>query len=129
MTDEFLDQLPQHERFPAAGTAGDRGGRTALRSTATTISGSSGSGKSFMLRQLIKELVRHRQGFSVVDPHGEVAQFALFALRRAGVRPDRIVYIDPSDLQYVPAVNPLMFATDPAEAASLACDCFARAWN
>jgi hypothetical protein len=102
---------------------------SALRSTATFVAGSSGSGKSFFLRHLIGLLICLRQSLTIIDPHRELAEFTLWRLRRAGVPPEHIIYIDPSNDRYCPALNPLTFSNDPAEAASLACDCFARAWN
>lgn len=100
-----------------------------LMETSVHVVGASGYGKSFWLRNLIDQLITHHQSFSVIDPHGDLFAYAVSALRRSSVPPDRIVLLDPSDDRYAVAFNPLLSVDDPSEAASLVLESVLRVWG
>src|SRR5437016_7399696 len=101
-----------------------------LKETSVHIVGGAGYGKSYYLRHFIDQLVVHRQAFGVIDPHREIYEYALWRLRRACVRPERIVPIDPGDDRYAVGFNPLSCGlTDPGETASMVLEAFLKAWG
>jgi hypothetical protein len=101
-----------------------------LRQTSTHIIGASGFGKSYCLRNLIGQLVALRQPFGLIDPHRELAEYALWRLRRGGIAPERIVLIDPSDDRFAVGFNPLQCGiSDAGEASGLVLESFLKAWG
>lgn len=101
-----------------------------LKETSVHIVGAAGFGKSYYLRHLIDQLVNHRQPFGVLDPHTEVFEYAVWRLRQAGVGPERIVLVDPSDQQHAIGFNPLACGlADAGETASMVLDAFLKAWG
>jgi hypothetical protein len=101
-----------------------------LKETSVHIVGASGYGKSFYLRHLIDQFVIHRQPFGVIDPHSDIYVYALWRLRRAGVRPERIVPIDPGDDRYAVGFNPFACGlSDAGETASMVLEAFLKAWG
>ena len=101
-----------------------------LKETSVHIIGAAGYGKSFYLRHLIDQLIVHHQPFGVIDPHRELYEYALWRLRRTGIRPERIVPINPGDDRYAVGFNPLSCGlTDPGETASMVLEAFLKAWG
>jgi len=101
-----------------------------LKETSVHVIGAAGYGKSYYLRHLIDQLVIHHQPFGVIDPHRELYEYALWRLRRAGVRPERIVPLDPADDRYAVGFNPLSCGlADPGETASMVLEAFLKAWG
>jgi hypothetical protein len=101
-----------------------------LKETSVHIIGAAGYGKSFYLRHLIDQFLIHRQPFGLIDPHRELYEYALWRLRRAGVRTDRIVLLDPGDSRYAVGFNPLFCGlSDPGETASMVLESFLKAWG
>ena len=67
-----------------------------------------GSGKSSILKLLILQNIKRRQGFMVVDPHGEMAREILSVIPRS--MHDDIIYVNPASLYRfgrVIKINPL----------------------
>ena len=101
-----------------------------LKETSVHVIGGAGYGKSYYLRHLIDQFVIHHQPFGVIDPHRELYEYALWRLRRAGVRPERIIPIDPGDNRYAVGFNPLSCGlADPGETASMVLEAFVKAWG
>jgi hypothetical protein len=101
-----------------------------LKETSVHIIGAAGFGKSFYLRHLIDQFLLYRQPFGLLDPHSELYEYALWRLRRSGVRPDRIVLLDPGDERYALGFNPLSCGlSDPGETASMVLEAFLKAWG
>src|ERR1700675_1506178 len=101
-----------------------------LKKTSVHVCGASGYGKSYFLRSLIQQFIRYRQPFAVVDPHQDLYNFAVAAIRRSATPPEKIVLLDPGDERYSIAFNPLCCGiTDPGEASSLVLEAVAKAWN
>ena len=71
-----------------------------------------GSGKSSILKLLILQNIKRRQGFMVVDPHGELARDILSIIPRS--MHDDTIYVNPASLYRfgrVIRVNPLQVAS------------------
>jgi hypothetical protein len=101
-----------------------------LKETSVHVIGAAGFGKSYYLRHLIDQFLVHRQPFGLIDPHRELYEYALWRLRRSGVRPERIVLLDPGDSRYALAFNPLACGLpDPGETASMVLEAFLKAWG
>lgn len=101
-----------------------------LKETSVHVIGAAGFGKSYYLRHLIDQLVIHHQPFGVIDPHRELYEYALWRLRRAGVRAERIVPLDPAEDRYALGFNPLSCGlADPGETASMVLEAFLKAWG
>jgi hypothetical protein len=101
-----------------------------FRETSVHVIGAAGFGKSYYLRHLIDQLVIHRQPFGIIDPHRELFEYALWRLRLANVRPEKIVLVDPGDTRYSLGFNPLACGiTEPGEAASMVLEAFLKAWG
>ena len=101
-----------------------------MKKTSTHIVGAAGYGKSFCLRNLIRHFIRYRQPFALIDPHRELYEFALCALRRSSMSLNDVVLLDPGDQQYSLAFNPLCSGVDdPADASSLVLESVLKAWG
>lgn len=100
-----------------------------LKATSVHVVGSSGVGKSFLLRNIINQLIEHRQPFGLIDPHQELYQYALWRLRRSSVRLERIVLLDPTDERYALGFNPLACGLTPGETASMCIEAFLKVWG
>jgi hypothetical protein len=101
-----------------------------LKETSVHILGAAGYGKSYYLRHLVDQLVAHHQPFGLIDPHQELFEYALWRLRRAGVRPERIIPLDPGDDRYAVGFNPLSCGlSDAGETASMVLEAFLKAWG
>jgi len=69
------------------------------------VIGKTGTGKSTLLLNLMLSDLDAGRGFALLDPHGDLAESVVDA-----VPPERtndVLYFNPSDLQHVPAFNPL----------------------
>jgi len=88
----------------------------------TYIIGSSGTGKSSLLLNLIRQDIENGDGVGVLDPHGDLVKHIL------GMVPDNrvgdVVLVDPSDVDYPVAFNILSAHSDD-EKALLASDLIA----
>lgn len=71
----------------------------------TYVIGKTGSGKSTLLRNMVLQHIHAGHGVALIDPHGDLALDILehFPPSQA----DRLVYFDPSDLDYPIGLNPL----------------------
>jgi hypothetical protein len=85
------------------------------RTMHAAILGKTGSGKSSLIRQMIRQDVEAGRGFFLFDVHGTMAPYALrvIALREWELKEhlsDRVVLIAPADREYSVGFNPLEFA-------------------
>jgi hypothetical protein len=69
------------------------------------IVGQTGTGKSTLLLNLIRQDLAAGAGIALLDPHGDLAVAALDYVPRA--RTNDLVYIDPADLEWPVGFNPL----------------------
>lgn len=85
----------------------------------TLVLGSTGSGKSTILKQLILQNLRRGDGVAILDPHHDLAEWA--ARRIPKWRANQLVYVSPAQLsrtgRAVP-INPLESRGAPAQAAA-----------
>jgi len=74
------------------------------------VVGASGTGKSKFLEFLIRQDIVKRNGFGVIDPHGDLIEdiksYLALVLPKEELE-NRVVLIDPTDEKYTVAFNPL----------------------
>ncbi|HVZ23398.1 MAG TPA: type IV secretion system DNA-binding domain-containing protein [Vicinamibacterales bacterium] len=101
-----------------------------LKRTSMHIIGAAGYGKSYFLRNLMRHFLRFGQPFALIDPHRELFDFAVAAVRRSSIAKSRVTIIDPGDGDYAVAFNPLACGVDdPGEASSLVLEAVLKAWG
>lgn len=74
------------------------------------IIGQTGTGKSTLMKSLLRQDIENGKGICLVDPHGEFAEFVLSV-----VPPERtgdVIYFDPGDISHPMGLN--MLEIDPA---------------
>ncbi|MDP3725253.1 MAG: type IV secretion system DNA-binding domain-containing protein [Nanoarchaeota archaeon] len=69
------------------------------------VVGKSGVGKSKLLELLIRQDIAHGHGLCVLDPHGDLVDATLDFIPESRIKD--VCVIDPSDMQYPVAFNPL----------------------
>lgn len=112
-------RLPQGGGGIALGTAIRQGGRvdTAVpididpvdRLKHVYVLGKTGSGKTNLLMNLVRQDIEAGHGVAVIDPHGPLVDHAL---RHVGDRVNEVTLLDFSDPDYLPKLNPLLLDTD-----------------
>ena len=101
-----------------------------LKKTSTHVVGAAGYGKSYFLRNLIRHFVRYGQPFGLIDPHRELYDYAVSAIRRSAVLREKVTLLDPGEEQYSLGFNPLACGVaDPGEASSLVLEAVLKAWG
>ncbi len=73
------------------------------------IIGQTGTGKSTMMKAMIRQDIENGKGVCLVDPHGEFAEFALSILPQG--RAEDVIYFDPGDVERPMGLN--MLEMDP----------------
>ena len=81
------------------------------RSRHVYIIGQTGSGKSGLLTLFALSDIYHKQGYCIIDPHGDLAMDNLKFIPESRIKD--VVYFNPADTQYPMAFNPLEIY-DPA---------------
>lgn len=76
----------------------------------THIIGATGTGKSTLIAQLIKQDIAHNFGVVLFDPHGDLVDDVIAHI--AKLRRDDVVLIDPSDKDYSIGLNILQASSD-----------------
>src|SRR5436190_14350997 len=74
------------------------------------VVGQTGTGKSTLLLNLIRQDLIAGEGLALLDPHGDLAEAALEHVPRA--RTNDLVYINPADAERPIGFNPLSCASD-----------------
>lgn len=69
--------------------------------------GQTGTGKSNFLKNLIRQDIEAGEGVSVIDPHGELAEYALSVIPDS--RLDDVIYFDPGDTARPMGLNMLEY--------------------
>ncbi|MFF0359978.1 type IV secretion system DNA-binding domain-containing protein [Streptomyces fungicidicus] len=75
------------------------------RTKHTYVVGKTGSGKTNVLKSLVRQDIRNGNGCAVIDPHGDLVDYAL---EHAGDRVEDVVHLDFGDPAYLPVVNPFL---------------------
>jgi energy-coupling factor transporter ATP-binding protein EcfA2 len=73
------------------------------------VLGKTGSGKTTLLKNLVRQDIIAGNGVAVIDPHGDLVDYAL---RHTGDRLDEVTLLDFSDPHYLPVLNPLLTDVD-----------------
>lgn len=71
--------------------------------------GQTGTGKSTLMKAMLRQDIESGNGVCLIDPHGEFAEFALSVVPRNRI--DDVIYFDPGDLQRPMGLN--MLEIDP----------------
>ena len=71
--------------------------------------GQTGTGKSTLMKAMLRQDIESGKGVCLIDPHGEFAEFALSIIPQN--RTDDVVYFDPGDIQRPMGLN--MLEIDP----------------
>src|SRR5262249_2002696 len=71
----------------------------------TYIIGSSGSGKTHLLRNILIQMIARGDGVGILDPHGDLAEELLQHIPPHPIRD--VCYFNPTDLKYPISWNPL----------------------
>jgi hypothetical protein len=74
------------------------------------VIGQTGTGKSTLLLNLIRQDLVAGEGLALLDPHGDLAESALAQVPKA--RTDDLVYINPADTEWPIGFNPLAQVPD-----------------
>jgi hypothetical protein len=74
------------------------------------IIGKTGSGKSFLLQDMILQDIREGHGVCVMDPHGDLAENILRNMPKE--RAEDVIYFDPADFENPMGVNILEHETE-----------------
>ena len=105
------------------------------RATHLYIIGASGSGKTKFLEFLIQQDIQQRNGFAVIDPHGDLVEdikgfLACYADYYGEEVFDRVVVVDPTDPKYTVGFNPLerLPGVSVAEQAQELISAFRKIW-
>ena len=100
------------------------------------IIGTTGKGKSKLLEHMIYQDAIFGRGVALIDPHGNLADDVLSYLGNSGFfkipgNLERLVYINPSRLDFSPGINllELQKGEDPAEHANDIIEVFKRSWD
>ena len=100
------------------------------------VIGTTGKGKSKLLEHMIYQDAIFNRGVALIDPHGNLADDVLSYLGNSGFfkvpgNIERLVYINPSRLDFSPGINLLELQKDedPAEHANDIIEVFKRSWD
>lgn len=74
------------------------------------VIGQTGTGKTVMMKSMLRQDIEAGKGVCVIDPHGDLAEFALSIV--PAERAEDVIYFDPGDVDYPMALN--MLEIDPA---------------
>ncbi|MBI2063703.1 MAG: DUF87 domain-containing protein [Candidatus Yanofskybacteria bacterium] len=73
------------------------------------IIGQTGTGKSTLMKAMLRQDIENGRGVCVIDPHGEFAEFVLSVVPRE--RAEDVIYFDPGDIERPMGLN--MLEMDP----------------
>ena len=73
------------------------------------IVGQTGTGKSSLLREMIRQDIQNNEGIAVIDPHGELIEHTLANIPKNRV--EDVILFDPSDLERPIGLNMLEYDT------------------
>ena len=76
------------------------------------IIGQTGTGKSTMMEEMVKQDIKNGKGVCVIDPHGEFVDHVLECIPKE--RAEDVIYFDPADMERPYGLNMLEF--DSAQA-------------
>jgi Helicase HerA, central domain len=83
----------------------------------TYVLGKTGSGKTNLLRNIVREDIKAGRGVAVIDPHGDLVDDAL---RHVSDRLEDVVLLDFGDPDFLPILNPLVVDVETAADRDLA---------
>jgi len=77
------------------------------------IIGQTGTGKSTMMEEMVKQDVKNGKGVCVIDPHGEFIEHVIECIPKE--RAEDVIYFDPADMERPFGLNMLEYDTNKPE--------------
>jgi hypothetical protein len=77
------------------------------------IVGQTGTGKSTMMEEMVKQDIKNGRGVCVIDPHGEFVEHVIECVPKE--RAEDVIYFDPSDMERPFGLNMLEYDTNKPE--------------
>jgi hypothetical protein len=77
------------------------------RTTHMVVTGMTGSGKSYFLRNLVQQDILNRGAFGLIDQHSDLVPPTLRFMAERGVDPADVILIDPASREWAVGLNPL----------------------
>lgn len=77
------------------------------RMTHLVVTGMTGSGKSYFLRNIAQQDAKQGVGCAVIDQHGDMVPPILSYLAESGADPANVILIDPASREWAVGLNPL----------------------
>lgn len=77
------------------------------------IVGQTGTGKSTMMEEMVKQDIKNGKGVCVIDPHGEFVDHVLECIPKE--RAEDVIYFDPADMERPYGLNMLEFDSNKPE--------------
>jgi hypothetical protein len=77
------------------------------------IVGQTGTGKSTMMEEMVKQDIKNGKGVCVVDPHGDLVDHILESIPKE--RAEDVIYFDPADMERPYGLNMLEFDANKPE--------------
>ncbi len=69
------------------------------------IIGQTGTGKTSLMKEMIRQDIENGKGVCIMDPHGELAEYTLSIVPEE--RADDVIYFNPADIEYPLGLNVL----------------------
>ena len=69
------------------------------------VIGQTGTGKTSLMKEMIRQDIENGRGVCVIDPHGEFAEYALSIIPQQ--RAEDVIYFDPADIERPLGLNML----------------------
>jgi len=82
------------------------------RATHIALTGTTGSGKSYFIRNIVQQDIENGNGFALIDQHGDLWLPTVRLLAERGFDPADVILIDPSSREWAVGLNPLEAADD-----------------
>ena len=71
------------------------------------IVGQTGTGKSTMMEEMVKQDIKNGKGVCVIDPHGEFVEHVIECIPKE--RAEDVIYFDPADMERPYGLNMLEY--------------------
>jgi hypothetical protein len=123
--------LPREGRLLGVSDYGEGARPVAITATASTrglyILGPTGSGKTALIKNLVRDDLHAGRGLAVVETNGDLIQDLLDLI--PAERVSDVVFIDPTDREFAVGFNPLVGSADPSLVADQLVELFRNLWQ
>ena len=84
------------------------------------VIGQTGTGKTTILKSLLRQDIENGKGLCLIDPHGEFSEFVLGIIPKERI--DDVIYFDPGDISRPMGLNMMEFDPNHSEQKSMVID-------